>query len=248
MHSETFEKDYDGKALTNGDGKITVDGALANGNYVRVVEFTGSQTLVGTSPNSFTCEIGTRPDDRVVYSTKQKETAAVTESEQTGFFGAGMVVHAAELDEAGEAADTAKEQKASSKDGVDQGNYKFVYEPGDLTVNEPANDGKDDTGKSRVVEKTHEDGIYAIGQEVVFTISATNIYADARTITFTEQDGVVFGEGGNVFENVAPGATVTTTASHVITEEDAYNGYSNTVTAAFSGGDGEGGTYPSKPD
>ena len=69
-----------------------------------------------------------------------------------------------------------------------------------------------------------------------FTITATNIYDDARTMTFVEQDGVEI-TGQAVFENVEPGATVSTTARYTVTEADILaGGFTNTVTVSFEGG------------
>ena len=87
-----------------------------------------------------------------------------------------------------------------------------------------------------VVTKTHEAGIYKLGDVVTFEIKVTNIYDEVKTITIREQEGVTF-TGDSVFEDVAPGAQVTTTATYTITEEDVLRGsFTNKVTAAFSGG------------
>ena len=59
LTSESFSKVYDGSALTNGNGKVTItqngkskipEALLPKYEYT----FTGSQTLIGSSPNSFT--------------------------------------------------------------------------------------------------------------------------------------------------------------------------------------------------
>ena len=87
-----------------------------------------------------------------------------------------------------------------------------------------------------VVVKAHEEGTYGLGETVEFTITATNIYDDARTMTFVEQDGVEI-TGQAVFENVEPGATVSTTACYAVTEADILaGGFTNTVTVSFEGG------------
>lgn len=50
------------------------------------------------------------------------------------------------------------------------------------TENDPVDPGK-------VVTKTHEDAAYDLGETVTFTISVTNIYDTAKTITITELPG-----------------------------------------------------------
>jgi uncharacterized repeat protein (TIGR01451 family) len=81
-----------------------------------------------------------------------------------------------------------------------------------------------------VVTKTVEDKEYKLGETVTFTIKATNIYADARTITLAEIDGVTLAK--STFENVTGGETVETTATYTITEADILNGeFTNRVTA-----------------
>jgi uncharacterized repeat protein (TIGR01451 family) len=84
-----------------------------------------------------------------------------------------------------------------------------------------------------VVTKTHDEKAYQLGEQIVFEISVTNIYDTAQTITLTEQDGVVF-TGKYTFTDVEPGKTVTTSAFHVVNEDDLEKGtYTNTVKADF---------------
>lgn len=107
-----------------------------------------------------------------------------------------------------------------------EGNYlvKVVY--GTLTVT-------DDVDPKKVVTKTHEEKAYQLGEQIVFEIRVTNIYDTAQTITLTEQEGVVF-TGPDTFTDVQPGATVTTSAYHVVNEDDLKEGtYTNTVKADF---------------
>ena len=120
-------------------------------------------------------------------------------------------------------------------------NYAITTIKGTLTVtdgteNDPVNPGK-------VVTKTHEDAAYDLGETVTFTISVTNIYDTAKTITITELPGVAI-EGADaskpnvlVVTNVPAGETITATATYTITWQDIANGsFVNTVKAEFSDG------------
>ena len=107
-------------------------------------------------------------------------------------------------------------------------NYIIQKEEGTLTVS----DNGVDPGK--VVTKTHEGKKYKVGDTITFTIKATNIYDENKTITLVEQEGVTLAQ--SVFENVAPGQTVQTTATYKVTEKDAKAGkFTNVVTTKFSG-------------
>ena len=113
-------------------------------------------------------------------------------------------------------------------------NYDIVKAPGTLTVTDGTPDKPVDPNK--VVTKTHEDKTYGLGDTIVFNIEVTNIYNEAKTITISEQEGVTI-TGQSVFENVAPGAKVSTTAEYVVTETDLLAGtFTNKVTASFDGG------------
>ena len=113
-------------------------------------------------------------------------------------------------------------------------NYAIVEVIGTLTVTDGTPDKPVDPNK--VVTKTHEDKTYGLGDTIVFNIEVTNIYNEAKTITISEQEGVTI-TGQSVFENVAPGEKVTTTAEYVVTEADLLAGtFTNKVTASFDGG------------
>ena len=115
-----------------------------------------------------------------------------------------------------------------------QSNYVVSEELGILTVTDGTDD--DPVDPSLVINKTHEDGTYALGDTVDFTLTATNVYAEARTMTFVEQEGVEI-IGQTVFENVEPGTTVSTTARYTVTEADILaGGFTNTATVTFEGG------------
>ena len=115
-----------------------------------------------------------------------------------------------------------------------QSNYVVSEELGTLTVTDGTDD--DPVDPSLVINKTHENGTYALGDTVDFTLTATNVYGEARTMTFVEQEGVEI-IGQTVFENVEPGVTVSTTARYTVTEADILaGGFTNTATVSFEGG------------
>lgn len=109
-------------------------------------------------------------------------------------------------------------------------NYIITLNKGKLTVTDK------DVPSDLVVTKKHDSKTYKVGDTITFTIEVTNIYDKAKTITIVEQDDVQI-TGEKVFTNVAPGATVKTTATHVVTKEDVdAKEYKNVVTAKFDGG------------
>ena len=123
-------------------------------------------------------------------------------------------------------------------------NYTVSETIGTLTVTDGAEE--EPVEPNLVVKKNDEqaDGYqYKLGETVSFVISVTNIYDEAKDVTITELAGVII-EGADagtpnvlVKTNVAPGETVTATASYTITEEDIANGFfHNIVKAAFDGG------------
>ena len=119
---------------------------------------------------------------------------------------------------------------AANEPTAKQSNYAVIATSGTLTVTD---DGVD---IDKVVSKTHEDKEYGLGDTVTFTLTATNIYDDPRTITFEELEGVEIEQA--VFENVEPGATVTTTATYTVTEADILAGeFKNTVTVKIGDAD-----------
>ena len=108
-------------------------------------------------------------------------------------------------------------------------NYTITKTEGTLTVTD------DDVDTDKVITKTHEGSKFALGDTITFTIKVKNIYDEVKTITITEQEGVTI-TGESVFENVEPGAEVTTTAKYVVREQDILEqNFHNTATASFSG-------------
>ena len=125
-------------------------------------------------------------------------------------------------------------------DGAKAGNYAVTLARGTLKVTDGAGEGEDPVDPDKVIAKTHEEGTYALNQTVEFTITATNIYDAPKTMTFTEQEGVEI-TGEAVFEDVEPGAQVSTTARYTVTEADILaGGFTNTATVAFE----DGPSYP----
>ena len=195
--SASDQKVYDGKPLTNDN--VTIDGLAPTDEGKLVVEVTGSQTYVGSSPNYFQY----RWEDETTWTQGAVETVK-------SYF----VVYAANGDDSVSLAD----------------NYDIKTVKGTLTVT-------DDVDDEQVIQKTHEDKKFKVGDTITFTIKVTNIYDEPKTITIDEQNGVTI-TGTSVFEDVQPGETVTTTATHKVTEADAKSGkFKNTATASFSGED-----------
>ncbi len=117
----------------------------------------------------------------------------------------------------------------SSETTASKGNYTLVATLGTLVVSAPADNGK-------VVTKSHVAGTYGLGDEVTFTVKATNVYNTAKTMTLEEIEGVTLSQ--STFENVQPGATVSAIATYAITEADILSGtFVNTITVKFSGED-----------
>jgi uncharacterized repeat protein (TIGR01451 family) len=165
-------KVYDGKALTNDTVTVSGDG-FADGEGA-TYDVTGTQTLVGSSENTFTYTLN---------------------------------------------------------DGTLADNYAITTEFGTLTVTDGTNpDDPKPVDDDLVVTKSVDGKKYALGETVTFTITATNIYEDARTITLEEIDGVTLAQ--SVFKDVEGGKSIETTATYTITEADILNGsFKNTVTA-----------------
>ena len=207
LTSASAEKKFDRKPLEKKEATISGDG-LAENHTISYL-FTGSQTYVGTSKNTFTCKI----------LEKERSTIQTMHGGSAG-------------EEAGRLATLQLSDQAMTEDGrlrepfTLESNYSISLEFGDLTVT-------DDTDAGNVVTKTHDGKSYRLGEQIVFSIKVTNIYDSVQTIVLTEQNDVTF-TGKQTFEGVKPGETVTTSAYHVVTEADiAAGSYSNTVKVAF---------------
>ena len=112
-------------------------------------------------------------------------------------------------------------------------NYEVTYKEGLLDITDGSEE--DPVDPSLVVTKEVDDKKYDLGEEIEFTVTATNIYKDAKTITLTEIDGVTLDK--SVFENVPGGETVTTTARYTVKEANILAGsFTNTVKASFNEG------------
>ena len=123
---------------------------------------------------------------------------------------------------------------STNNEKVKLANYNIQYEYGILTVTDGSTE--EPIGPDGVVTKTHDDREYRRGDTITFTITAVNIYNEAKTITITEQAGVTI-TGDSVFENVQPGDMVETTATYEVTDADIVRGsFSNTVSVSYSGG------------
>ena len=111
-------------------------------------------------------------------------------------------------------------------DNTKASNYIITTEEGTLTVTD------ENVPDDLVVKKVADDATkaYNVGDTVTFTVTATNIYDEPKTITLTEIEGVTLSQ--SVFENVPAGASVTATATYVVTGADVVAGsFTNTVKA-----------------
>ena len=123
------------------------------------------------------------------------------------------------------------------KYAIEGANYYVIsYDKGTLTVTDgttpPDEPVDDDLVVTKADSDTTEGKTYKEGDTVTFKITATNIYSEARTITLSEIADVTLTKA--VFENVAAGETVETTATYKITAADmAAGSFKNTVTAAI---------------
>ena len=138
-----------------------------------IVAVTGSQTLVGTSPNAI---------ELTWADTTQSFVANVLSNAIPFFSNLGAPGGASALST----------------------NYDVTVIVGTLEVTD------DNVDPGLVVKKTHEGTDFAEGDTVTFTLTATNIYDDAATITFQELAGVEVAQA--TFTNVPAGETVSTTA------------------------------------
>ena len=117
---------------------------------------------------------------------------------------------------------------------TDEKNYAFTFAAGTLTVTDGSD--TDPVKPTEVVTKTHSGTAFTLGDTVTFTITAKNIYDTAKTMLFFEIQGVTI-TGESEFENVQPGETVSTTATHTITEDDVLAGkFVNKAMVSFSYG------------
>ena len=82
LKSADLSKKYDGTALKNGDNALETESGFAKGEGATYT-FTGSQTVVGSSPNAFdyTLNEGTKADNYTI--TKSEGTLKVTDRDET---------------------------------------------------------------------------------------------------------------------------------------------------------------------
>ena len=204
--SQGATKAYDGTALTNSEVEISGEGIVEGEDVTFGV--TGSQTLVGSSANTF---------DYDIHLQNNKPITASAIRLYSNFSEGLLAVFGIMKDDV---------------DGMED-NYDITIVEEQLVVTD---DGAETT------KKTHSGTSYKIGDEIPFDISVTNIYADAKNITITELEGVLFENGSNVITltGVQPGETKTVKATHVVTEADITRGngeYANTVNVKFDGVD-----------
>ena len=80
LKSATLSKKYDGNALVNGDTDLEVESGFAEGEGA-TYNFTGSQTVVGSSANAFSYELNSNTNIDNYEISKQEGTLTVTNRE-----------------------------------------------------------------------------------------------------------------------------------------------------------------------
>ena len=254
-------KKYDGSPLTNADYTYT-DGILAKGDVLTAtVEgtitdvgtaenvVTGYKVMRGETDVTANYTFGdsvkgklevtkrsvtlTSASDSKVYDGKPLTNDAISEGGDGFAEGEGATYN---VTGSQTLVDSSKNTFTYTlNEGTKANNYNITKVEGTLTVTDGSNPPDTPVDPELVVtKKDAADGrvtpVYKLGDEVTFAITATNIYAEAQTITLSEIEGVTLAQ--STFENVAPGATIKTTATYTITEADIKAGkFVNTVTA-----------------
>ena len=222
---------YDNEDRTNVTGIITVtiNGA---GNYAGTITRTYQIT---PKPVTITTESKTRAFDGTALTAGGKVEGIVS-GETYGFKTTGSQTYVGSSQNTYEMVWADSEVEGTSGTyTAKKTNYTVTESIGTLVVT--AGTPENPLDPTLVVNKTHDKSqTYKAGDVITFTITAKNIYEEAKTITLEELEGVAL--EANVFENVAPGAEVTATATYTVTEQDIVNGtFTNNVTVTFSGVD-----------
>ena len=222
---------YDNEDRTNVTGIITVtiNGA---GNYAGTITRTYQIT---PKPIMITTESKTRAFDGTALTAGGKVEGIVF-GETYGFKTTGSQTYVGSSQNTYEMVWADSEVEGTSGTyTAKKTNYTVTESIGTLVVT--AGTPENPLDPTLVVNKTHDKSqTYKAGDVITFTITAKNIYEEAKTITLEELEGVAL--DANVFENVAPGAEVTATATYTVTEQDIVNGtFTNNVTVTFSGVD-----------
>ena len=222
---------YDNEDRTNVTGIITVtiNGA---GNYAGTITRTYQIT---PKPVTITTESKTRAFDGTALTAGGKVEGIVS-GETYGFKTTGRQTYVGSSQNTYEMVWADSEVEGTSGTyTAKKTNYTVTESIGTLVVT--AGTPENPLDPTLVVNKTHDKSqTYKAGDVITFTITAKNIYEEAKTITLEELEGVAL--DANVFENVAPGAEVTATATYTVTEQDIVNGtFTNNVTVTFSGVD-----------
>ena len=220
---------YDKEDRTNVTGtiKVTINGA---GNYAGTIT---RRYQITPKPVTITTESDTKAFDGTALTAGGKVEGIVS-GETYGFNTTGSQTFVGSSQNTYEMvwADSEVEGRSGTYTAKST-NYTVIESIGILAIT--AGTPENPLDPTLVVKKTHDKNqTYKAGDVITFTITAKNIYEEAKTITLEELEGVTL--DASVFENVAPGAEITATATYTVTEQDIVNGtFTNNVTVTFSG-------------
>ena len=220
---------YDKEDRTNVTGtiKVTINGA---GNYAGTIT---RRYQITPKPVTITTESDTKAFDGTALTAGGKVEGIVS-GETYGFNTTGSQTFVGSSRNTYEMVWADSEVEGTSGTYTAKStNYTVIESIGILAIT--AGTPENPLDPTLVVKKTHDKNqTYKAGDVITFTITAKNIYEEAKTITLEELEGVTL--DASVFENVAPGAEITATATYTVTEQDIVNGtFTNNVTVTFSG-------------
>ena len=104
------------------------------------------------------------------------------------------------------------------KEGTYADQYIITKQYGTIEVTDGTGPGEEPVETRLVITAAASSSGYALGDEVTFNVSATNIYDEPKQITLSTNEGLSLVQ--STFTNVQPGSSVQTSAWYRITEDD----------------------------